>query len=88
MLLFFALFVAIFVRTRAWERDQSLAEFQLLSQGFADKLQFQLEAQEDFLQQLSASWNGPSPLSPKDFTTLTSRLLQRYPGDTGDRMGS
>jgi hypothetical protein len=41
MLLFFALFVAIFVRTREWERDQSLAEFQLLSQGFADKLQFQ-----------------------------------------------
>jgi PAS domain S-box-containing protein len=79
MLLFFALFVAIFVRTRAWERDQSLGEFQLLSQGFADKLQSQLEAQEDFLRQLSAVWNGPSPLSPKDFTTLTSRLLQRYP---------
>jgi PAS domain S-box-containing protein len=79
MILFFALFVAIFVRTRAWERDQSLAEFQLLSQGLADKLQFQLEAQEDFLQQLSASWKGPSPLSPKDFATLTNRLLQRYP---------
>ena len=79
MLLFFTLFVAIFVRTRTWERNQSLAEFQLLSQGFTDKLQFQFEAQEDFLQQLSAVWKGPSPLSPKDFTTLTSRLLQRYP---------
>jgi PAS domain S-box-containing protein len=79
MLLFFALFVAIFVRTRAWERDQSLAEFQLLSQGFADKLQFQLEAQEDFLRQLSAFWNGPSQLLPKDFTILTSHLLQRFP---------
>ena len=79
MLLFFALFVAIFVRTRGWERDQSLAEFQLLSQGFADKLQFQLEAQEDFLRQLSAFWNGPSRLLPKDFTVLTSHLLQRFP---------
>jgi PAS domain S-box-containing protein len=79
MLLFFALFVAIFVRTRAWERDQSLAEFQLLSQGFADKLQFQLEAQEDFLRQLSAFWNGPSRLLPKDFTMLTSHLLRRFP---------
>jgi PAS domain S-box-containing protein len=79
MLLFFALFVAIFVRTREWERDQSLAEFQLLSQGFADKLQFQLEAQEDFLRQLSAFWNGPSQLLPKDFTILTSHLLQRFP---------
>jgi PAS domain S-box-containing protein len=79
MLLFFALFVAIFVRTRAWERDQSLAEFQLLSQGFADKLQFQLEAQEDFLRQLSAFWNGPSRLLAKDFTLLTSHLLERFP---------
>ncbi len=79
MLLFFALFVAIFVRTRGWERDQSLAEFQLVSQGFTDKLQFQLEAQEDFLRQLSGFWSGPSPLSPSDFTRLTSHLLQRYP---------
>ena len=79
MLLFFALFVAIFVRTREWERDQTLAGFQLLSQGFADKLQFQMEAQEDFLRQLSAFWNGPSRLLPKDFTKLTSHLLQRFP---------
>ncbi len=78
MLLFFALFVAIFVRTRAWERDQSLVEFQLLSQGFTDKLQFELEAQEDFLRQLSAFWGGPARISPSDFATLTGHLLQRY----------
>ena len=45
MLLFFALFVAIFVRTCTWEHDQSLTEFRLLSQDVRDKLQFELAAQ-------------------------------------------
>ena len=79
MLLFFALFVAIFVRTRAWERDQSLADFQLLSQSFEDKLQFELSAQQGFLQQLSASWSNPAPVGAEQFATLTSHILQRFP---------
>jgi PAS domain S-box-containing protein len=78
MLLFFALFVAIFVRTRTWEQDQSLAEFRLLSQGFVDRLQFQMTAQEDFLQQLGASWHEPDRVTRKDFRTLTSHLLRRF----------
>lgn len=79
MLLFFALFVAIFIRTRAWERDQSLATFLLMSQGFADKLQSQLLAQDDVLTQLRASWMLPNAMSRQDFVALTQHLLQRFP---------
>ena len=79
MLLFFALFVAIFVRTCTWEHDQSLTEFRLLSQDVRDKLQFELAAQTDSLQQLSASWRGAAPITREDFATLVSPLLQRTP---------
>ncbi len=79
MLLFFALFVAIFVRTCTWEHDQSLTEFRLLSQDVRDKLQFELAAQTNSLQQLSASWRGAAPITREDFATLVSPLLQRTP---------
>ena len=77
MLLFFLVFVAIFVRTTAWERDQALAPFQLQSQGLIDKLRAQFNAQENFLTQLSASWEGPARLSREDFAFLTRNLLLR-----------
>ena len=79
MLLFFALFVAIFIRTRAWERDQSLASFQQLSQGFADTLESKLLAQDNVLTQLRASWMLPNAMSQQDFVALTQHLLQRFP---------
>jgi PAS domain S-box-containing protein len=79
MLLCFALFVAIFVRTREWEQGEALTEFRLLSQGFLDRLQFQLAAQEDFLQQLGAFWTGPERITHEQFGTLTRHLLRRFP---------
>jgi PAS domain S-box-containing protein len=79
MLLFFAVFVAIFVRTRAWERAQSLAEFQLLSRDLGDKLQSEMAAQEDFLQQLGVFLSGPLGVTRTDFSALTSRILRRFP---------
>src|SRR6202040_3441264 len=39
MLLFFALFSAIFVRVSTWEHDEALLEFRLLSQAIVDKIQ-------------------------------------------------
>lgn len=39
MLIFFALFVAIFVRVSGWESDQSLLEFRMLSQRVVDRIQ-------------------------------------------------
>src|SRR5690242_18622427 len=75
MLLFFSLFLAIFVRTRESEQDQSLAEFKLLTQGFLDRLQFQLTAQEDLLRQLGAFWQAQDRITRKEFGALTSHLL-------------
>ncbi len=79
MLLFFALFVAIFVRTRSWERDQSLVEFRLVAQGFSDRLRSELRAQEDFLIQLGAFWRGSGTISRGEFHDLTEHLLRRSP---------
>ena len=79
MLVFFALFVAIFIRTRGWERDQALTEFELLSQGFSDRLQFELAAQAGALEQLSASWSRPVPETRADFATLATPLMARTP---------
>ncbi|HKR20098.1 MAG TPA: MASE1 domain-containing protein, partial [Stellaceae bacterium] len=42
MLMFFALFVAIFIRVGTWENEQSLLEFRLLSQQLVDKTSAQL----------------------------------------------
>src|SRR5579859_3853128 len=79
MLLFFALFVAIFVRTRSWERDQSLVEFRLVAQGFSDRLRADLQAQENFLIQLCSFWRGSTNISRAEFHDLTEHLLQRFP---------
>ncbi len=79
MLLFFSLFLAIFVRTREAEEDQSLAEFRLRSQGFLDRLQFQLTAQEDLLRQLGTFWKAQDRITRNQFGALTNHLLQRFP---------
>ena len=79
MLLFFALFVAIFVRVSAWEIGQSLVEFRLLSQQIICRIGSSIGIQEVFLEQVSASFSGPAQLSRHDFGTLAQNLLRRYP---------
>jgi PAS domain S-box-containing protein len=79
MLMFFALFVAIFVRTKTWERNQSQVEFQLLSRTLIDKVNSAFTAQEDLLAQLRASWSGSVRQSRRDFASLTEGLLLRHP---------
>jgi integral membrane sensor domain MASE1 len=44
MLLFFALFIAIFIRVSKWEREDALLEFRLLSQEIVDKIGTGLKA--------------------------------------------
>ena len=79
MLLFFALFVAIFVRVSTWEHDEALLEFRLLSQAIVDKIQAGLAEQEIFLEQLERSFSRPATLSRADFHHLAKNLLQRSP---------
>jgi signal transduction histidine kinase/CheY-like chemotaxis protein len=79
MLAFFALFVAIFVRFNAWEGDQALWDFRLLSREVVDKLRMALVEQDDFLEQLDRSFTGSKPLSRADFHHLVGGLLQHFP---------
>src|SRR3974377_598242 len=67
MLLFFALFTAIFIRVSKWEHEEALLEFRLLSQQTIDKIRAGLEEQEVFLEQLERSFSGSVPLSRADF---------------------
>jgi hypothetical protein len=79
MLLFFALFVAIFVRVSTWEHDEALLEFRLLSQEIVDKLHAGLAEQEIFLEQLERSFSRPAALSRADFQHMVKNLLKRFP---------
>jgi len=79
MLLFFALFTAIFIRVSKWEHDESLLEFRLLSRQTIDKIRAELEEQEVFLEQLERSFSGGAAVSRTDFRHLVRSLLQRFP---------
>ena len=79
MLLFFALFTAIYIRVSKWEHEDTLLEFRLLSQEIVDKIGTGLKEQEVFLEQLERSFSGPAPLSRADFHRLVQSLLQRFP---------
>jgi len=79
MILFFALFIAIYLRVSKWEHEDTLLEFRLLSQEIVDKIGTGLKEQEVFLEQLERSFSGPAPLSRTDFHRLVQSLLQRFP---------
>jgi len=79
MLLFFALFTAIFIRVSKWEHEEALLEFRLLSQQTTDKIRAGLEQQGIFLEQLERSFSNRAPVSRTDFRHLVQSLLQRFP---------
>jgi len=80
MLLCFALFVAIFIRVNRWENDQSLFEFRLRSQQFADTMRATLEEQRGFLEQLSNAFvSRQQPVTRREFRDLVRTLLDRFP---------
>ena len=79
MLLFFGFFVVVFIRVSAWENDQALLEFQLLSQQSVDRVRTRLEEQEILLVQLQSSIAHEAALSRSTFTTLVQGALTRFP---------
>ena len=80
MLLCFGLFVAIFIRVNGWENDQSLFEFRLRSQQFADTMRATLEEQRGFLEQLSDAFvSRQQPVTREEFRDLVQTLLHRFP---------
>jgi signal transduction histidine kinase/CheY-like chemotaxis protein/integral membrane sensor domain MASE1 len=78
MLLFFALFVAIFARVNKWERDEALLEFRLRSQEIVGKIHSGLAQQEVFLEELERFFSLPAAVSRADFRHLAQNLLQRF----------
>jgi PAS domain S-box-containing protein len=79
MLLCFGLFIAIFIRVNSWENDQSLFEFRLRSQQFADTMRATLEEQRGFLEQLSDAFASHQPVTRQEFHGLVRTLLHRFP---------
>ena len=79
MLLFCALFAAIYVRVSKWEHDEGLLDLRLLSRQVVDEIHTGLEEEDVFLEQLERSFSGPAPLSRSDFHHLAQNLLQRVP---------
>jgi PAS domain S-box-containing protein len=80
MLLCFGLFIAIFIRVNSWEYDQSLLEFRLRSQQFADTMRATLEEQRGFLEQLSDAFvSRHQPVTRQEFHGLVQTLLDRFP---------
>ncbi|HEV2302555.1 MAG TPA: CHASE domain-containing protein [Stellaceae bacterium] len=79
MVLFFALFVAIFVLVSRWEHDAALLEFRMLSQQLVDRLRTGLDEQDVFLLQLQRSFSGPAALSRADFRSLVEDFRRRFP---------
>jgi CHASE1-domain containing sensor protein len=79
MVLFFALFVAIFARVSAWERDPVASRVRLVSQQSADKIEAGLDEQAAFLDQLERSFARLAPFSRQVFRSLVERLTRRFP---------
>jgi len=80
MIVCFAVFVAIFVRARAWEAEQSLLQFRIQSQHVVDRLKANLEEQSIFLEQLSNIFAIRNrAVTRQDFHALVQGLLQRFP---------
>ena len=73
------LFVVIFVRFSAWEKGQSLQEFNMLSQQIADRVQTRFEAQEVLLEQAEGFLGGDEPVTRENFKRYIGRTLERYP---------
>jgi PAS domain S-box-containing protein len=79
LLLLFSLFVAIFIRVSAWENEQSLLEFRVLSQQILDRLNARLGAQQVFLEQINGAVAETISVSRDEFRGLVQPLLQRFP---------
>ncbi|PTU31650.1 hypothetical protein CJD38_10050 [Stenotrophobium rhamnosiphilum] len=73
------LFVVIFVRFSAWERGQSLLEFNMISQQVSDRVQMRLEAQEVLLEQAEGFLGGDEPVTRESFKRYIEKTLVRYP---------
>lgn len=80
MVLFFALFVAIFVRVSAWEEQQSLLVFHLEAQHLADTTRASLDELGTILDELKVSFEvRRAPVTVEDFSGMASVVSAQFP---------
>jgi PAS domain S-box-containing protein len=80
MIVCFALFVAVFIRVKSWEKTESLTEFYARSQQLADSLRADFDDQGLFLKELSSVFiNRDVAVDRKVFHALVQVFLQRFP---------
>lgn len=81
MLLIFAVFILIFVRTSAWEYAQSLNDFKRSSQQISNQVQTKLDEQESLLEQMAGLivHDQMHTVTRDGFRRFVTRTLQRFP---------
>lgn len=73
------LFIVIFLRFSSWEKEQSLLEFNRLSQQVADRIQTRLEGQEVLLQQAETFLSSDDAVTRESFKERVGKIFTRYP---------
>lgn len=81
MLLIFAVFVLIFVKTRHWEYAESLNDFRRSSEQINNVVQTKLDEQESLLDQMSGLFvhDHQHPVTRDGFQRFVARSLVRFP---------
>lgn len=78
MLVFTALFIAIFVKAEDWSRSNSLSEFRILSQEASDRTAAHLHEQAALLEQMASLFGSDIRVTRGDFHKFVQRALARY----------
>lgn len=81
MLITFALLIIAFITASKWERKDSLAEFDGMSNQLSEQLRIRFESQEAVLAQISAlfTYHPASNITPSDFHRFVQVTIKKYP---------
>lgn len=81
MLITFALLIIAFITASKWERKDSLAEFDGVSNQLSEQLRIHFESQEAVLAQISAlfTYHPAGNITPTDFHRFVQVTLKKYP---------
>lgn len=81
MLMIFALLIIAFINASKWERKDSLAEFDGVSNQLSEQLRIHFESQEAVLAQISAlfTYHPAGNITPDDFHRFVQVTLNKYP---------
>lgn len=81
MLITFALLIIAFITASKWERKDSLAEFDGMSNQLSEQLRIRFESQEAVLAQISAlfTYHPAGDITPGDFHRFVQVTIKKYP---------